>query len=60
MTSRKLGLALALSLALAAGTALAEPSPAKKALIDKLVQLQQPQAELLARNVVQQPIGPLM
>lgn len=60
MTSRKLCLALALSLALAAGTALAEPSPAKKALIDKLVQLQQPQAELLARNVVQQPIGPLM
>ncbi|MDG0835296.1 DUF2059 domain-containing protein, partial [Pelomonas saccharophila] len=60
MMSRKLGLALAVSLALAAGTALAEPSPAKKALIDKLVQLQQPQAELLARNIVQQPIGPLM
>ena len=60
MISRKLGLALAVTLALAAGTALAEPSAAKKALIDKLVQLQQPQAELLARNIVQQPIGPLM
>lgn len=58
--NRKLSLALALSLVLAAGSAVAEPSPAKKALIDKLVQLQQPNAELLARNIVQQPIGPLM
>lgn len=60
MISRKLGLALAASLAFAAGGALADPSPAKKALVDKLVQLQQPQLELLARNIVQQPIGPLM
>ncbi|MFX4377350.1 hypothetical protein ABTA44_20075, partial [Acinetobacter baumannii] len=60
MISRKLGLALAVSLSLAAGAALAEPSPSKKALIDKLVKLQQPAAEMLARTVVQQPLGQLM
>ena len=44
MISRNLGLApiVAVTLALAAGTALADPSPAKKALIDKIVALQQP------------------
>ena len=61
MTSRKLGLALALSLALAAGTAAADPSPAKKALIDKIVKLQQQGlAEGLANNIVQGPLPQLM
>ena len=59
MTSRKLGLALAI--ALAAGTALADPSPAKKALIDKIVALQQQGlAEGLANNIVQGPLPQLM
>jgi uncharacterized protein len=59
MTSRKLGLALAL--AFAAGTALAQPSPAKKALIDKIVALQQQVlAENLAANIVQGPLPQLM
>jgi len=58
MTSRKLGLALAL--ALAAGTALAQPSPAKKALIDKIVSLQQQGlAEGLAASIVQAPLAQL-
>ncbi|HEV6965878.1 DUF2059 domain-containing protein [Roseateles sp.] len=58
MTSRKLGLALAL--ALAAGTALADPSPAKKALIDKIVALQQQGlAEGLAANIIQGPLSQL-
>ena len=61
MTSRKLGPALALSLALAAGTALADPSPAKKALIDKIVALQQQGlADGLAANIVQGPLPQLM
>jgi hypothetical protein len=56
MTSRKLGLALAL--ALATGAALADPSPAKKALIDRIVALQQQgMAESLAANIVQGPIS---
>lgn len=59
MNSRKLGLALAL--ALAAGSALAEPSPAKKALIDKIVALQQQAlAENLAASIVQGPLPQLM
>ncbi|WP_422014567.1 DUF2059 domain-containing protein [Roseateles sp.] len=59
MTSRKLGLALAL--ALAAGTSMAQPSPAKKALIDKIVALQQQGlAEGLSANIVQAPLGQLM
>jgi hypothetical protein len=59
MTSRKLGLALAL--AVTAGTALAQPSPAKKALIDKIVVLQQQVlAENLAANIVQGPLPQLM
>jgi hypothetical protein len=59
MTSRKLGLALAL--AFAAGTALAQPSPAKKALIDKIVALQQQVlAENLSANIVQGPLPQLM
>jgi hypothetical protein len=61
MTSRKRGLALALSLALAAGTALAEPSPAKKALIDKIVALQQQGlADGLSTNIIQGPLSQLM
>lgn len=63
MSSRKLGLALPLlTLALLAGNAwAADPSPAKKALIDKLVQRQQQQgAEQLARNVLQQPLGQML
>lgn len=60
MTSRKLGLALALSLALAAGTASADPSPAKKALIDRIVVLQQQGlAEGLATNIIQGPLAQL-
>ena len=59
MTSRKLGLALAL--ALATGSVLAQPSPAKKALIDKIVALQtQGLAEGLANNLVQGPLPQLM
>ena len=59
MTSRKLGLALVL--ALATGIALAQPSPAKKALIDKSVALQtQGLAEGLANNLVQGPLPQLM
>lgn len=58
MTSRKLGLAL--TLALAAGSALAQPSPAKKALIDKIVALQQQGlADGLAGNLVQGPLSQL-
>ncbi|MFT7723795.1 MAG: DUF2059 domain-containing protein [Roseateles sp.] len=58
MTSRKLGLALAL--ALAAGTALAQPSPAKKAVIDKIVALQQQgMTEGLAANIMQGPLAQL-
>ena len=58
MTSRKLGLALAL--ALSAGSALAQPSPAKKALIDKIVALQQQGlADGLAANIIQGPLSQL-
>ncbi|MBV8036631.1 DUF2059 domain-containing protein [Roseateles sp.] len=57
MTSRKLGLALAL--ALTAGTALAEPSPAKKTLIDKIVAQQQGLAEGLTANIIQGPLSQL-
>ncbi|KQV49450.1 hypothetical protein ASC95_17785 [Pelomonas sp. Root1217] len=58
MTSRNLGLALAL--ALATGTALADPSPAKKALIDKIVALQQQgMADSMAASIVQQPLPQL-
>ena len=59
MISRKLGLALALTLA--AGTALAQPSPSKKALIDKIVALQQKgMADGLAANIIQGPITQVM
>lgn len=59
MTSRKLGLALAV--ALATGTALAQPSASKKALIDKIVQLQQQgMADSMAASIVQQPLPQLM
>lgn len=58
MTSRKLGLALAL--ALATGTALAQPSPTKKALIDKIVALQQQGlAEGLTTSIIQGPLSQL-
>ncbi|MGM9480464.1 DUF2059 domain-containing protein [Roseateles sp. NT4] len=58
MTSRKLGLALAL--ALAAGTALADPSPAKKVLIDKIVALQtQGMADGLTANIINGPLSQL-
>ncbi|MFG6466829.1 DUF2059 domain-containing protein [Roseateles sp. BYS87W] len=58
MTFRKLGLALAVTLA--TGSVLAEPTPAKKALIDKIVALQQSRADALSRNMVQQPLTPLI
>ena len=58
MTSRKLGLALAL--ALAAGATFADPSPAKKALIDRIVALQQQgMAEGMASSIIQGPLGQL-
>lgn len=61
MTSRKLGPALALALALASSTALADPTPAKKALIDKLIQLQQQAiSESFANTVLQGPLPQLM
>ena len=60
MTSRKLGLALAIAIALSAGSALAQPSPAKKALIDKIVALQQQGlADGLAANIIQGPLSQL-
>ena len=59
MTSRKLGLALAL--ALTAGSAFAQPSPAKKALIDKIVALQQQGlAEGMTNNIIQGPVSQVM
>lgn len=60
MTSSKLGLALAL--ALATGTAMAaDPSPAKKALIDKIVHLQtQALTDALSASIVQAPLPQLM
>jgi len=58
MTSRKLGLALAL--ALAVGNTLADPSPAKKALIDKIVALQQQGLPAnMANSLIQGPVGQL-
>lgn len=58
MKSRKLGLALAL--ALATGSALADPSPAKKALIDRIVVLQQQGiSEGLAGSLIQGPLQQL-
>ncbi len=58
MTSRKLGLALAL--ALAASSVLAQPSASKKALIDKIVALQQQGlADGLAASLVQGPLPQL-
>ena len=59
MNSRKLGLALAL--ALAAGTSMAQPSPSKKALIDKIVALQQQgMADGLSSNIIQGPVSQVM
>lgn len=58
MISRKLGLALAL--ALATSSTLAEPSAAKKALIDRIVALQQQgMADGLAGNIIQGPLSQL-
>ncbi len=58
MTLRKLGLAI--TLALAAGATLAQPSPAKKALIDKIIAIQQQGlADSLAASIVQAPLGQL-
>jgi len=62
MISRKLGLApiVAMTMALAAGSALAQPSPAKKALIDKIVALQQQGlADGLSNGLVQGPLSQL-
>jgi len=38
----------------------AAPTPAKQALIDKLLALQQPGLEMLARDIVQRPLMPVM
>jgi hypothetical protein len=62
MTSRNLGLApiVAVTLALAAGSTLADPSPAKKALIDRIVTLQQQGlADGLSANIIQGPLSQL-
>lgn len=63
-------LALVLSVCLATPLAVAQSSapaasastasPAKKELIAKMLQLQQPGVEQLARNILQQPLGALM
>lgn len=65
--SRHIPLALILSLCLVAGNALAQPAStatatptAKKALVNKLLQLQQPGIEALARNLVEQPAGQML
>lgn len=59
--------ALVLSLCLAAGTAFAQStpapaaaSPAKKELVAKLLKLQQPGIEALARNLTEQPAAQLL
>lgn len=56
-------LALALALALASGGAFAQvaaTSPAKKELVARLLKLQQPGIEQLARNLAEQPAGQLL
>jgi len=54
------GLIAASTLAAAQAPASAPASPAKKALIDKLLVMQQPGLEMLARELVQRPLVPLM
>lgn len=48
-------LILATTLLAATAIAQAQPSPAKKALIDKVVKLQQPNVEIVARAIVESP-----
>jgi hypothetical protein len=54
------GFAQAATTAPAATPAAAAPSAAKKELIAKLIQLQQPGVENIARMLIQQPVGQLM
>jgi hypothetical protein len=55
------GLLAASTLCMAQASAPAAPaSPAKKALIEKLLAIQQSGVEMLAREMVQRPLGPLM
>lgn len=51
-----LSLAVGLTLAAAAGTALAQSTPAKKDLVQKVLTLQQPSFDGLARGMVEQPV----
>ena len=51
--------AFALALAASAGLAQAEPTPAKKELIAKVLQLQEPVREQVVRQLAQGPLGPL-
>lgn len=60
-TRSTLALATALALCTAwGGSAQAQPSPAKKELIAKLVQLQTPGIEQLARGLVEQPASQML
>jgi hypothetical protein len=54
------GFAQAATTAPATAPAAAAPSAAKKELIAKLIQLQQPGVENIARMLIQQPVGQLM
>ena len=51
---------LAVALLSIAAVAHAEPTPAKKELINKIVQLQQPMVDATVRQLAQQPIAQLM
>ena len=48
------------ALLVSATLAHAEPSPAKKELINKVIALQQPDVEFIARNIVQRPAAQIM
>ena len=51
-----LSLAIGLTLAAAAGSTLAQSTPAKKELVQKVLTLQQPSYDGLARSMVEQPV----
>jgi uncharacterized protein len=53
-------LILAIAAACASVQAQAPSSPAKKEFVNRILKVQQPGIENMARNLVQQPLGPLM
>jgi uncharacterized protein len=55
-----LRLSLLIVVALAAGTASAQSTPEKKALVQRILALQQPEIETFARGVVERPAGQMM